>query len=597
MSSSQFQSLTNFNPMQSTLKRTYMTGNMQQNQPQNFPGSEIRKDPSSQIAEIEQKLQRHELETKKSNDLLGEKLQKLAERENTLMHELELQTNENKTLRYNLERIEEEYNYYKIHSTEIEEDYNKMMFNYSNLQIEHEQMKDQFQIVSDELYNAKNKIEQLLYELSCKDNELASLNSLFEQASTELRTAENKLNFSQKEKDNIIGLMNREKDYNSKSESEIQELKNLKSQNKTEIQTLTDKVKNLEKMLNETESETNTLRQIKTHLEENLNEVKLENSKLREENKKYAENMLTYDALKINKEKTEFGYTAEITNLRNDLNSLISVSSENINNLNYFLENYFCTIYSPNVQLPEIAINKNVNENLQFDLLRKNILNAKNKFDNDLNSNISQIKEMKVNLTKGQDENYKLKKFIEDIYQLTINAIEENKLLNLKSNNFNMKDMKEQLEEILVQFFEVAKKLKNDQNEDYVNKILETNTELKNELEEHKTKNEEIIADAFNLEKKIKYLLQEIELKNAQIKSQEEILKRRDIIEENNKKLVKDNVMLINKIKTYQKTGNVEVLYGNNNETNINHSRKNSQHSYNYSNKSNKNFENKKEES
>ena len=41
----------------------------------------------------------------------------------------------------------------------------------------------------------------------------------------------------------------------------------------------------------------------------------------------------------------------------------------------------------------------------------------------------------------------------------------------------------------------------------------------------------------------------EIDLKKAQIKAQEEILSRRNALEEDNKKLLKDNITLINKLK------------------------------------------------
>ena len=62
-------------------------------------------------------------------------------------------------------------------------------------------------------------------------------------------------------------------------------------------------------------------------------------------------------------------------------------------------------------------------------------------------------------------------------------------------------------------------------------------------------RSEDIFNENISLDKKNKSLQKEIDLKKAQIKAQEEILSRRNALEEDNKKLLKDNITLINKLK------------------------------------------------
>ena len=434
-----------------------------------------------------------------------------------------------------------------------------------------------------QLNKSNQKVDQLLFELENKENEVASLNSLLDKYSLDLRTIENKFTYATKEKESLCDLMNREKDYNEKNKTELNQVTGENIKHKKEIEKLNKKEKNLQNDLSQTEEDNKNLRQMKIPIEEHLNELQLENDKLREENRRLNDEVRNHHETKANLQKNEFSYNNEITKLKNDLSSLISVSNENINALNYFLENYFGNLYSPNVQLPDININGTWNEQLRFDLLRKNILNMKNKYDTNCSNYLSQLKEMKNALTKGQDDNFKYQKCLEDIYQLTLNEIEEGKYFKPKKDQFNInQNLQELLPDLLKQLFSHMRKLKLNSDEDYLSQLSDVNNDLKNALEKNQTKNEEIAADAYILEKKVKYLLQEIELKNAHLKSLEEMLNRRNDIEENNKKLVRDNVMLINKIKKYQKTGNIEALYNNDERSNHSH-HSHSRHSHQHS--------------
>lgn len=526
--------------------------------------NKMQSSPSYQIAQIEEQLQKHELETKKTNDVLNDKIRELMKRESSLMEELDIKTNENNNLKLNIDRLCEECDYNKSRANQIENDYNQMMFTLSNIQIENEQNKEDLQRLNEFLNKSKQKNEQLLIELANKENEVASLNSLLDKYSTDLRTIENKFNFTKREKESIYDMMSQEKDYNEKNKSELSQVKDENIKHKREREKLNEELTALKNDYMNSQNENKNLRQMRSQQDQNLNKIQMENEQLKEENKRLSEDLKSFQGKRDNIENMEQSFSNEVSKLKNEIASLISVCSENVNAFNYFLENYFGNLYSPNVQIPDININGTWNNNIRFDLLKKNLMAMKSKFDSDCSKYLSQIKDLKNALTKGQDDNFKYQKFIEDLYHLLANEIEDGKYFKPKTNQFQVnKNFQENIEQLLKEFFGEARKLKENQDPDYINKIMETNNELKTELELNQTKNEEIAADAYNLEKKVKYLLQEIELKNAHIKSMEEMISRRNAIEEDNKKLVKDNVMLINKIKKYQKTGNIEALYSN----------------------------------
>ncbi|MCQ2817001.1 MAG: hypothetical protein MJ252_07025 [archaeon] len=509
-------------------------------------------------------------EPKTTTDVINDNMRRLLDRENSLMDEINRKNEENNNLRLEIDRIFGECDYNQKKVSQLENENNQLKFSLSTVKLETEHSNEQMHLLTEELNNAKQKIDQLIFQLESKDNEINSLHSMMDKYSTDLRTIESKFNYATKEKESFFDLMNREKDYNEKNKTELNQIKDENYRNRAEMEKMNYGFLNLKNQYEQSEKENKTLREIKINLEEDLNKIHLENQNLKEQNRRLNDEIKSHEENKNTLQKTELGYTNEISKLKNDLASLISVSSENIKAVNYFLENYFGNVYSPNVQIPEININNSWNEKVRFDLLKKNIMNMKTKFDSDSDNYLNQIKELRNNLTKGQDDNFKFQKFIEDLNHFIINEIEDGKFFNPRSNKFNLNNnLQQNIFDLLKDFFEGAKVLKEAQDMDYLNKLIDVNNELKKDLEMNQGKNEEMEGEIFNLEKKMKYLIQEMELKDANIKSMEEMLRRKSEVEENNKKLIRDNVMLINKIKKYHKTGNIGDLYSNENMDNM----------------------------
>ena len=130
------------------------------------------------------------------------------------------------------------------------------------------------------------------------------------------------------------------------------------------------------------------------------------------------------------------------------------------------------------------------------------------------------------------------------------NEIELGKYFVVNKDSFQFeKDSQKEIEDNLNKIFTLLKRKKVSVDENYINQLIEDNTVLNRNLNELKMKSENIFNENISLDKKNKSLQKEIDLKKAQIKAQEEILSRRNALEEDNKKLLKDNITLINKLK------------------------------------------------
>ena len=197
---------------------------------------------------------------------------------------------------------------------------------------------------------------------------------------------------------------------------------------------------------------------------------------------------------------------------------------------------------------------------------RKEILNFSNEIQNGIqstdNSNknlINENEKLKENINnyiyenkKLNSENIKLNNIINNINTDMVNAKNSNELLKQKLNDINFE--KNEINNKLMNEVNINKNMFEGLKEDNANLIL-LNNNIQDELNKAKIKISEYDEDNANLklncqilEKKIKNLQTEIDLKNIQIKNQEEIINRRN--DNNNSNILENDSILIKKLKT-----------------------------------------------
>lgn len=257
----------------------------------------------------------------------------------------------------------------------------------------------------------------------------------------------------------------------------------------------------------------------------------------------------------------------------NFINSLYSDVNENISLLIDYINKNFDIKNKPktteeNVSNALIKIN-----DIKFDQLfeclegkRKEILNFTNDIQNGIqstdNSNKNLINEnlkLKEDINnyiyenkKLNSENIKLNNIINNINTDMINAKNSNELLKQKLNDINFE--KNEINNKLMNEVNINKNMFEGLKEDNANLII-LNNNIQEELNKAKIKisendenNSNLKLNCQILEKKIKNLQTELDLKNIQIKNQEEIINRRN--DNNNSNILENDSILIKKLKT-----------------------------------------------
>ena len=255
----------------------------------------------------------------------------------------------------------------------------------------------------------------------------------------------------------------------------------------------------------------------------------------------------------------------------NFINSLYSDVNENISLLIDYINKNFDIKNKPktteeNVSNVLIKIN-----DIKFDQLfeclegkRKEILNFTNDIQNGIqstdNSNKNLINEnlkLKEDINnyiyenkKLNSENIKLNNIINNINTDMINAKNSNELLKQKLNDINFE--KNEINNKLMNEVNINKNMFEGLKEDNANLII-LNNNIQEELNKAKIKisendesNANLKLNCQILEKKIKNLQTELDLKNIQIKNQEEIINRRN--DNNNSNILENDSILIKKI-------------------------------------------------
>lgn len=505
---------------------------------------------NSKIAEIEAKMTMHEMEITKQNNILQDRIKQYIMTESDLKRELSQTATQLANSNEKLQSLLGENEYMKNQLYQTEEHLNKISIQYNILQGDYDKMYEDYTQLSGQNKVMKDQFNQLLYDNDGKDTQISTMSALIEKYANDIEELKSKLVITDKEKENYESMINIKEKNEMKMKNENEELKKENDKLKNEIENLNGKLKEHAEYINTIELQATNYQTENTNMGKMITKLQTQIEDLNELNQKLTKEKEELQNYKSSQEKNETNFSNEISKLKGELSNIKSITNDNIASITHWIENYFCTVYSPNVQLPEMSINNTINDHISFDKLKKTLIASKNKIDNELNDTMQKNKEMKGILTKGQDENYKMQKFIEDVYNYIQNEVEMGKYFNLNKNNFQYeKDYQKEIEENLNKIFSLLKRKKESTEENYANKLLEDNSLLNNELNELRIKFDSIYNENLSLDKKNKYLLQEIDMKKAQIKSQEEIINRRSNLEEDNKKLLKDNITLIKKLK------------------------------------------------
>ena len=541
-------------PRSSQTPFNYTSGNdflYANNPPMNIPSSTS----SSRVAEIEAKMALHEMEYTKENSLLQERIKQFLLSETELKRELSHKTNELTSLKQQLQTLYDQTELSNSKAFDYEQQLTSMKSKYKSLEHEIQSLYTQLTSLNNLNKQYQSQISEYAYVNEKLEQDMATMNTLIEKYSSDISELQSKLTLSNKENANIETMLTQIESENKKLNEMNGVLQSENSKLKTEISVHKERYTEIEKRNNELENEIKKYQNESISNNQNITRLQIELETQGDKYQQLLNEKTKLDKMKTNNEKNEFNFNSEIIKLKNELSTIISITNDNLNSLTHWIENYLPTLYSPNVQLPEINFNTNLtNEDSSiiinnFDILKKTLIQAKHKIDNELSSKLTEIKNMKTALTQGQDELYKAHKFIEDIHTLMYNEIEIGKYFNMKTKFTVDKDYQQEIEDLLRKVFSILKMHKRSQDEEYVCKLIQDNTLLSGQVKEIKLKLEEVMKDNCSLDKRNKYLQNEIELKKAQIKSQEEILKRRSALEEDNKKLLRDNLTLINKVK------------------------------------------------
>ena len=423
----------------------------------------------------------------------------------------------------------------------------------------------------EEKYSGENNLENLYDKINNLRDNNSSLKNELSKLSSHLDNQENHKNlifqefdeFCNKQNEEILKIIEWIETYMSgEIKGEIPELP--KSFFKSKFNLNIDDIKKVlyncrKRVVNEISrveekylKETNTLNQVfdeKSRLQQELNNLKKNNLELEQEIYKQKEIYNKY--LKETKDKESFEFSDKKSKLNDDQ---INEMKRFIEKVYYNLDEVFTLLKIPKYNLLENQINNKVME--MFDILLKN---SPNYYEAMLTNKliIEENNILKNDLIKIKKEYSSLKNMSGEEFN---NALSNYENLN-KTHSKKIDTLENQVISL--------KNLLNDKDHEISSLINDIKSLKQSNLNTHHSINEYDDQKNSKLEKKIQNLTKEIELKNIQIQSQEQMLNRRNIeiielkeksvlsandcsnlkyseLERDKANLIKDNVSLIN---------------------------------------------------
>ena len=232
----------------------------------------------------------------------------------------------------------------------------------------------------------------------------------------------------------------------------------------------------------------------------------------------------------------------QVKELQNSNNNF-QIKIKELNNANIILEheNKELKNYKENIQI-EIDDMKEMICNYKYE--KENYEKAKNEGTQKeikLNEEINTLNEKIKNLETYNNDTDNIKQQLQKIHETLFNEVTTNKYFDINTNN---EDIFDQSIYMINQLFTLIKNMKGIQNKDDVNKLLEDNIFLYEQVKRIKIRLDEIFQDNIALNQRIKYLENEIQDKDT-------LLLKFTTVEDYNKKLLGDNLLLIAKLKEY----------------------------------------------
>ena len=485
---------------------------------------------SNTIEQIENKLEQYEKEYLDQNKSLCNRVKQYALNEenyltqiNNLKKDLCLFQNENMQILNDSNNLQCQYESLKI-------EYQRLINCFNDIQKNYEELRCKYMKIEENSIIEENKIKEMELLINEKDGEIKSLKELNEKYLKNYELLCNKYNFVKDDNDNNTLKSNEFKNQVNDLSNENSILENDNKKLKLNLDIVNENTEKLNKEHSELYDKYNSLLKEKNSLEHKLTKLQIEKDNINKELEILKNAKNNFDKT-IN--KNNYQNNSELIKLKSEIQNLTSISNENINQIINWIESYFLNFYSEYITLPGIDILNNTNIN--FDLLQKCLSKTKNSIDNYIIDLNKQIKNLKKTILNCQDDNYKMQKNLEDIYQHIICEIEQGKYFTI--NKFKLDGgLFDDIEDMLNKVFTLLKRIKIANEENCLDKLIDDNYILNNCNKELNEKIDLLYKDNCILNNQIKELSQ----RTIQIDPN---------LEEDNRKLINDNVALIKKIK------------------------------------------------
>ena len=539
---------------------------------------------NSAIAEIEKKISNFEENINNEKNILKNRIKFYVINEEKLKDEiknLNFQINTLKNENFNL------YNEYKIikeNYFKIKNEFDILYNNYINIKEKNENLNVENNKLSNDNKTNINNIENIHNIMKEKDDKITKLNLLLEKYSNDYSNINEQFKIIKEQNDNYLDNNNNYLIKLTKNEKEITFLETENNKLKNENLAFKENYNNIIKKYSDLYSNYNNIENEKNELEKKIINLQF----LLEKNNNEINNLknieIHFNNFKESSIKNNFNNNNEILKLKNNLNNFSNSSNEIINNFVYWIENYLIKFFEDNIIIPEIIINDD-NNLINFNKLKECLKNAKKILDENQQNQINLNKDLKNKLNISVDKNNKLNKNFEDLYKFIIEEIEREKYFVINEFKIDNGDYFKDIIDLIQRVFDILKKIKFASKNDQILCILKENEIFSKINAELKEKNNLLIQDNITLNKRNNLLMKELNsfkdfnnnnfnsngnnnnYNTEETKTDIDEYKKAKIgqLEENNTKLIKDNVYLIKKVKQLsQRVSNLETVSNNN---------------------------------
>ena len=436
----------------------------------------------------------------------------------------------------------------------------------------------------------KNKSEQKIKELievmnaySQEINKINKKNQNLEKQNFELKSKnDNLINDNSKLNYQVQSTEITNKNY----QDDIQNLQKINSDLMEDNRKMKYDIQNLNNEIYELNQKYNLTNNELIHLKSNYSDMKTDKNKLE-----------TDLAINIKNNQNNIN---KVQKLENDIENIINDANDNIKMIINWIENYLGIFQNEKISVPELPINTSPNNRILFDQLKQKIMNVRDKVNNNLTSIQNYRYQIDNNMSEINDKFVRNIERIKNIYENLKIEIENNRYFQiypLENNNKDFHEFVNKLDNLINQLLQFIYNSQLDK-QNIINQNITFKNELNNihqkydsflrdyeflnkkyiDLENKNKDNNDIIYEDFEnlkqeykiLEKKNKNLNTEIELKDLQINSLQQMVDRRNNLssgninsldfsekikklEIDNSKLINDNMLLVEENKNLKK--------------------------------------------